>query len=255
VTRAKHGRSTGGWLSTMAPRWLRPDDRMFLSFVCDDPAARGPLATAAAETLSRAVRTVVDATDTGAIAALETAGFTAELVSEASRIRFEDALAHLDRAWIPTGFSIQPANVVDEDRLFALDNALRRDVPGTDGWRGDRRWFHDELAEAPPFDPSAYLVGRDDQNDALVGLVRIWRNPTGPRLGLIGVVPDYRNTVIAAALLERALTAASAWGHDTFTAETSLVNTVVHPRMRRIGAEVTSRFVQLVLHPRLGERR
>ncbi len=225
----------------------RPDTRMFVSFVGSEPAAYGPLTEAAARSLGRPVSTMVDEDDVPKVAALRDAGFEPENVSERFRIGFGDVLPRLTRAWVPSGFSIHPADEVDEDRLFALDNAVRHDVPGTDGWQGDRRWFHEELAEAPPFDPAAYLVAVDDQTDRYVGLVRVWRNPDGPRFGLIGVLREYRRTPIAAALLKHALSAASGWGHATFTTETSLTNAVIYPRLQQLAAESMGRFLQLVL--------
>ena len=76
--------------------------------------------------------------------------------------------------------------------------------------------------------------------------MRIWRNPTGPRFGLVGVLRRYRNTTIAAALLKQALTAASGWGHETFTAETSPSNPIIYRRMERVGAESLGQFLQMV---------
>jgi GNAT superfamily N-acetyltransferase len=226
--------------------WSRPDSRTFLYLAGRDRSAYPQLTDAVVGTLRRRIHTHVDAGDSEAIVALAASGFDTELVEEGFRIRFDRALAWLDRAWIPSGFSIVSAAVVDEDRLFTLDNTLRQDTPGTDGWRGHRQWFHDEIAEAPPLDASAYLVAVDDGNGEYVGSVRIWRNPTGPRFGLVGVVRQYRTTLIGAALLKQALTAASSWGHDTFTAETSPANTVIHPRMSRVEAESLGQFFQMM---------
>ncbi len=227
--------------------WLRPDDRLFLYYV--GRGAHGPLAEAVVGALGRSVCVTVDADEVAMVTSLRAAGFEKELEAERFRIGFDSVLSRLDRAWVPTGFSVHPADAVDEDRLFVLDNILRRDVPGTDGWHGDRTWFHEELAESPPFDRTAYLVAIDDRTGEYAGLVRIWRNPSGPRLGFIGVARPYRHTTIAAALLKGALTAASKWGHDTFTTETSLSNHVIHPRMSRLGAQSLGRFFQLVRHP------
>lgn len=235
------GRAVGA-----ARTWLRPDDRMFLYFVGRKHGVYPRLVDTVVEALERPVYTVVDAGDQEAVEALQAAGFTTELTEERFRVRFDLALARLERAWLPSGFSINPADLMDEDRLFTLDNTLRQDTPGTDGWRGDRAWFSDEIAESPPFDPSAYLVAVDDRNDEYVGLVRIWRNPAGPRFGLVGVLRQYRNTPIAATLMKQALAAASHWGHDTFTAETSPANPVIYRRMEGVGAESLGRFLQMV---------
>ena len=226
----------------------RPDGRMFLSFVGEDHPANGPLTVAASDSLRQPLFTFVAADDRRRVASLAMAGFETELVEEQFRIRFERALDLLDRAWLPSGFSIHRADHVDEDRLFTLDNTLRQDTPGTDGWRGDRSWFQQEIATSPPFDSAAYLVAIDDSNGEYAGLVRVWRNPDGPRFGLIGVLPQYRNAPIAAALLKQALAAAAGWGYDTFVAETSLTNAVVYPRMKRLGAETLGRFLQMVHH-------
>lgn len=230
--------------------WLRPDDRMFLNFVGPDVGSYAVLAETAATELGRPVHTFVDADDLGVVEAMQSSGFETEITEERFRIRFDRALTWLVRAWVPTGFSTHRANEVDEDRLFTLDNTIRQDVPGTDGWRGDRQWFHEELIEAPPFDGSAYLVAVDDRNGEYVGLVRVWRNANGPRLGLIGVVRQYRNSPVAPALLKQALTAAAEWGHDTFTTETSPSNRVTYPRMKRIGAESLGQLLQMVRRTR-----
>jgi GNAT superfamily N-acetyltransferase len=89
----------------------------------------------------------------------------------------------------------------------------------------------------------------EDRSGEYVGLIRIWRNPAGPRLGLVGVRRDHRGSPLAPALLERALTAAETWGHPTFETETSSSNRVVYPRMQRVGAESLGRFFQMVRRP------
>lgn len=229
--------------------WERPDNRTFLHFAGQDRDAYWYLADAALDALGRPVHTFADARDGELVNALQSAGFESELVEEGFRVRFDEALRWLRRAWVPQALSIHPADAVDEDRLFGLDNKLRQQTPGTDGWQGDRAWFHDELTGSPPFDPSAYLVAVDNRTGEYVGLVRIWRNPNGPRFGLIGVIPQYRTTTIAGALLRRALVAAAEWGYETFTAETSPSNPTIYERMRRLGAASLGQFYQMVRNP------
>lgn len=225
----------------------RPDDRTFLSIVGDDLDAHLILAEAAHRSLGVPVHLGVDGAAVDRLAAYGAAGFDVEITSERFRLRFDAVLDRVRRARVPPGITTSSAAEVDEGRLFRLDNAIRNDVPGTDGWRGNRDWFRDELATSPPFDASAYLVAIDDRNGDYVGLVRIWRNPGGPRFGLVGVVRSHRHSPIAAALLKQALEAAAAWGHPTFVTETSLSNGVIYPRMERVGAESLGRFHQLVL--------
>lgn len=225
--------------------WSRPDLRTFLNFA-GHRAAYPRLTEAVVEELRKPVHTSAAADDAELARLLRSAGLDIELVEERFRIRFDEALARLRRAWAPPGLSIHPADSVDEEKLFNLDNRLRQDTPGTDGWRGNREWFHAELSESPPFDPSAYLVALDERDGGYVGLVRLWRNPTGPRLGLIGVVPEYRHTTIAAALLERVLRRASQWGHNTFTVDTSPSNRVIYKRMGLLGAKSLGQSYQLV---------
>ncbi len=224
----------------------RPDDRTILAFV-GDPETIGPLTTAASTEIRGRICAQVDGADSARVGALRRAGFAVEVVVEAVTIRFDSALRVFGRVPVPAGFSIVAADRVDAGRLFTLDNTIRQDVPGCDGWRGDRSWFRDELAEAPPFDPDGYLVAVDDTNGEYAGLVRIWRDPTGPRLGLIGVARQYRTTLLAAALLRRALEGAARWGSETFTTEASPSNATIHRRFERVGAIRDGRRLQMTL--------
>jgi len=223
----------------------RLDRRTFLSFVCPDPAAYTPLARAVAADVGGRLYTAADAADTEALAALRSAGFVEEYEFERFRVPFAAALAAVARTPLPSGFSVHAADDVDERRLFTLDVTVRQDVPGTEGWRGDRAMFHAELAEAPPFDHSAYLVAVDNENGEYAGLARIWRNASGPRFGLVGVARQYRSTLIGPALIRLALEGAAGWGHETFATEASTANPVTHRRMKRLG-ESLGRDYQLV---------
>ncbi len=220
----------------------RPDGRTFLAFACPNAAAYGPLTSAAHEELGSPLFTAVDAGDTAAVAALETAGFTPDLVTDRFRVRFDAALGRMRRATAPAGVTILPVAAVDEDRLFALDNTLRHDVPGTDGWRGNREWFRDELS-----DPAAYFVAVGGDGE-YAGLVRIWRNPDEARFGLIGVLRRYRGTLMGPALLRQGLIAAAEWGRPDFTTDVSPVNARLHRHVVRMGAERIVRSLRLAFH-------
>jgi len=231
-----------------ATTFFRPDDRLFLRVVGDDPAVYLLLIEEAAAALRRAVHVTVDADRLEIVGVLRDAGLEEEYRGREFRIRFERALVRLRRASLPTGYAIHSADGVDADELFDLDCRLRSITPGTDGWRGNRTWFDDELSESPPFDPSGYLVATGPTG-AMAGLVRVWRNPNEPSLGLIGVIPEHRHTTIAGELLRRALSAASRWGSDTFTAATSLTNRVIYSKMERLSAEPLRGTIRFVHRP------
>lgn len=219
---------------------LRPDQRMFAAFA-GRPDHYAVLAGTAATDLSSNLYATAKTEDIATVTALRGAGFTVEVETERFRVRFDAVLARLGHATLPTGFGLHPARVVDIERLFVLDNIIRNDVPGTDGWQGSREWFRDEIS-----DPASYLVAINESRDEFAGLARIWRNPAGPRFGLVGVTRVYRNTPVGPALLRAVLTDAMGWGHPTFTAETSVTNRYIYPRLKRLGAESLGGDVQMV---------
>lgn len=228
-----------GSVVAVATAATRPDRRTFLS-LAGDPAGYGLLTGAAAAALRRPLFTHADCGDGELLGVLAKAGFIEVLVFESFRIRFDDALAALRHARRPPSCSIVPASAAEPGRLFTLDVAVRQDVPGTDGWRGDRAMFLDELG-----DPAAYAVAVDGTNGEYAGLARVWRNPTGPRFGLVGVLRQYRGTPIGPALIRLVLEEAAGWGHDSFVTETSLTNRAVHPRLVKVAAERLGREAQL----------
>ena len=237
----------GGAIVASVRTFTRPDGRTFLMFEGGRLSALPTLAEAAVDVPGSTLWAMVDDEDTERSSAFASAGFAIAYTFDRFDVRFDTALARLRRAWVPTGYAIHPVSEIDVDRAFALDNAIRSFVPGTEGWEGNREWFVDELA-SEEFAADAYLVAVHEPSEQPVGLIRIWRNPDGPRLGLIGVLPEHRRPSLAAALLNTALTPASGWGYPSFTTETSTANRDVHPGLTRIGADVTGRFHQLVRH-------
>lgn len=103
----------------------------------------------------------------------------------------------------PAGVGFVQADTVDEERLRLLDDDLRQDVPGTDGWEWGADQFHSELY-SPGFDPATYLVAVDGDGSYL-GIARVWMRPEQPRLGFIGVRSERRRQGIARALLAEVL--------------------------------------------------
>jgi GNAT superfamily N-acetyltransferase len=105
----------------------------------------------------------------------------------------------------PDGFGVISAAGSDVDRLSALDDALRQDVPGAARSRNDPAEFGRQTFTDPEFDPELYLIAVEAATGDYVGLVRVWITASGPRLGLIGVLPAYRRRGLATALLATAL--------------------------------------------------
>lgn len=239
---------THGRIVASAVARVRPDDRVFVVFRSTEPGAYAGLANAIARELERPVHVTVDEADAVEIEELLTGGFHVEMVTERFEVGFRVAQELVRRAWIPRGYRIESVTEVDEGKAFELDNALRNLVPGTDGWIGNRLWFRAEL-ESAEFDPSAYLV-TVTSDDRYVGLLRLWRNEAGPRLGLIGVLPEHRGRPLAAAMLREGLAAAAGWGHRTFSTEASPGNSHVYPRLARIADRSTGRLLQLRYSPK-----
>lgn len=171
------------------------------------------------------------------------AGFVVDLRAVAFDVPFQPTL-QLTTARRSERIETLRADQVALDDLFALDTDLRQDVPGNDGWQGNRTWFDDEMTSAE-FDPAAYLIARDKHSGELVGLARFWRNEDGPTLGMIGVRPSHRTGCVALGLLHDTLLAASTWGFATFSTHTA--RTSLQRRLQIIGATEAGGFTRLLL--------
>ncbi|WP_157553078.1 hypothetical protein [Jiangella gansuensis] len=100
----------------------------------------------------------VDADDGARLALLTSRGFgidRREHVYELSTRRADTDVALLD------GFGFRSAADVDPAALCALDEAVRRDVPGVGEWHNDLDTFRRETFGDPQFDPATYLVAVD----------------------------------------------------------------------------------------------
>ena len=238
--------SLGRWVAIEGDRPIagiearrRPDGRVFVSLHGSDRRAHPLLIERVDQSIAGPLHAVCRDGHPPDRQTLIDLGFEETLIEDLFTIDFRRAMVAFSRAWVPSGHSIISASAVDTDRLFELDNRLRRLVPGTEAWAGDREMFEAEIAEAPPFDPDGYLVMRDERSGDLVGLIRFWRNASGPRLGMLGVLPTRRRTTLGPALLEQGLEAASTWGSDQFVTETSRTNRHVHRRLIALGADLT----------------
>jgi ribosomal protein S18 acetylase RimI-like enzyme len=131
-----------------------------------------------------------------------------------------------------------------------LDCAIRADIPGSEGWRPDPRWFREETYDSPFFDPLTYRVALD--GDRYVGLARVWRAAPAPpgaaplqRLGCVGVLAGYRRRGLARALIAAAFAPLHARGVTAVTAEVDAGNTASNGLMASLGGTVTGGTIEL----------
>ncbi len=138
----------------------------------------------------------------------------------------------------------------DIEKLMMLDCALREDVPGADGWQPDPVWFREETFGVG-FDPLTYRIAVDpggnvDSEGSYVGLARVWCNPgRAPRLGMVGVLPAYRQKGLGRALIARAFATLAGRGVPLVTAEVDVTNTASNALMRSLGGVVSGGSVEL----------
>jgi GNAT superfamily N-acetyltransferase len=225
--------------------WLRPDDRCFLFFDTWRPDAYSPLTEAVAADLRRDLYVTLDDAEFEALDACAAAGFSVHRRESYYRIPTDPAVTGLAAAAMPAGLDVLSALDADIGRLRLLDDALRQDVPGSDGWRWDVTEFRSETF-SPFFDPATYLIAVAPATGEYAGLVRVWRNRAGPRLGMIAILAPYRRRGAARALLRHAFAVLSARGEASATAEADDANVASVSLLTGIGARRYGGSVELI---------
>lgn len=238
--RVREAADTYPELSTLT----RPDGRCLVRPGGSWSPIAATVAAALAERRGLPVLANVPEDDASALAVLTDAGF---VVSRREAVIAFDVAAALDAlagVELPAGIDARSAADVDEDTLRLLDDELRQDIPGADGWRSTPEEFREHTFADSEFDPRTYLVAVDPAG--LVGLVRIWMNRDVPRLGMVGVRRPYRRRGIGAALVRLALGPVAETGADFVTAEYDLTNDASAALFRRLGARRLGVTVELV---------
>lgn len=146
----------------------------------------------------------------------------------------------------PQGIVFAHADEVDETALRLLDDELRQDVPGTDGWQWHEADFREETYEAAEFDPTTYLVALDGETGESVGLVRVWMKQPIPRLGFIGVRRRYRRRGIARAMLAEVFARLGERGIHEVSTEIDETNTASRALLEGLGARRSGTSVELI---------
>jgi RimJ/RimL family protein N-acetyltransferase len=206
---------------------IRPDGRRFVRAreLPDLPAGE--------------VYCTVDEADAETLALCERLGFLVNRRESRFRIPTDPA----PDAELPAGIDVVTADEVDLDRLRLLDDALRQDVPGTDGWRWDEAGFREEFDDA--YDPSTYLVAIADDGE-YVGLVRVWHKADGARLGMIGVLPRSRRRGLARSLLARVFAVLHERGAREVSTEIDDENMASKALLLPLGARRVGGTVELI---------
>jgi ribosomal protein S18 acetylase RimI-like enzyme len=232
---------------------VRPDNRCFIFFDSCRADAYQPLLAAVAESVDCDLYLCVDEADSGQLALYLPLGLAVSRREGTYRVPTSPDVTGLGEAGLPAGLAVISAEDADEDRLRLLDDALRQDVPGADGWRWDAAGFHEETF-SPAFDPATYLVAVAQASGEYAGLLRVWNNPEGPLLGLIAALPGYRRRGLARALIAQAFAVLRERGKTEVTAEIDDANVASISLFTALGARRTGGSVELIRR-RIQQRR
>lgn len=225
--------------------WVRPDGRCILAARWSDHDSLAALLAAVADAVPQELLVNVPDGDDELLERCMAAGFAEKRRESLLVIPVAPAATSLGGAALPPGVGLVTGGALDIDRLRQLDDSLRSDVPGTDGWHWTSEDFIEETY-GPQFDPELYAVAVDEGSGAYVGLGRVWvseRRP--PRLGLIGVLRSHRRLGVARALLAHLVAVLDLRGVEAMTAEVDLEN---HPSMtllRGVGGTERRTVVEL----------
>ena len=209
-----------------ARTFLRPDGRRFLLGPPDEELPPGELFA------------TVEEGEAEHLLALENHGFLRE------RRELELALpASVPAVPAPPGLAAVRADEVDETVLRLLDDELRQDVPGTDGWRWTAEEFQEETFRSPHFDPAVYPVAIFE--GAPAGICRVWLRPEHPRLGFIGVCRSLRRRGIARWLIGETFAVFQARGEREVWTEVDEKNVASRTLLESLGGRPVGASLEL----------
>jgi ribosomal protein S18 acetylase RimI-like enzyme len=217
----------------------RPNQRWYLLLRDAEPDAVGALIDAAVQALQQDLLIEVNESDTETLNTLAARGFS---------VSRREHLYLVPTDWPRSeaaGFDIISAVDADPVRWCELDDALRRDVPGSMGWHNDPTNFAADTLRDPQFDPATYLIAVDQATGDYAGLVRVWQRPVGPRLGMIATMPAYRRRGVARALLSQSFDVLHRAGHTEASCEVDATNVASNTLLTGLGARRDGGNVEL----------
>lgn len=217
----------------------RPDRRWYVSVDAWDEADHEPLVNAMVVDLAHDLHTRIDGADPRSLELWSRFGFEPLRRELELLVPTDPGRTGLHHVVLPPGLVLLPADEVDERALRELDDQLRNELPGTDGWVSDPAEFHDHVFDEAHFDRATSLVAVDDERRQFAGLVRIWVSSTRSRLGILAVTRPYRRQGLARALLGSALLALHERGVVEVMAEVDASDAPGLALARRLGAVQT----------------
>lgn len=203
---------------------LRPDGAWWVRLPESRPDAWPELAEAATRDGAAPLLTSRPAEeDQDRVGFLRRAGFTPSRTQTSWRIPLDPRLVTVSR----TQHQIVAVTECEADAVADLDNAVRADIPGTQGWVGNGAQLLESLDD-PDFDPELYRVARHRVTGTLDGLIRVWNRRPEPRLGCVGLTRRWRRTGLARVLVQDVARTLLDRGVTHITAETDHTNRDSH---------------------------
>lgn len=229
----------------------RPNQRWYISLDGWRDDAYQPLLTAISSDLQQDLYLTVSDSDYGQLDRCRSLGFTVSRHEDEYRVPTDPATTGLAEARFPAGLRAISAADADTDALRLLDDLLREDVPGAEGWVNDPQEFREYTFDPRHFDKDTYLVAVDDATGTYAGLARVWNDPGVRMLGLIATTRAYRRQGVARALLAAAFRPLHDQGVSEVAAEVDVTNDASATLLRSLGARRVGGSVEL-LHQTTG---
>jgi GNAT superfamily N-acetyltransferase len=229
-----------------AEAFRRPDGRTFVALDVWRRQDGESLLRTVVDAVPGALASMVGADEADQIALFTSSGFSAARSELEVAIPVGPALRATAPGTLPGGLVTVPVAATHPVRLCELDEELRSDVPGAEGWVNDLEEFMQYTYTAGFYEPELYRVAVEQTSGAYVGLVRLSRHPRVPRLALLGVTRPWRRRGIARALLHEALLRVAERGHDEVTAEVDSRDRRSRTLLDSMGARTTGEVLELV---------
>jgi GNAT superfamily N-acetyltransferase len=225
----------------------RPNQRWYVSLDSWRDDAYQPLLAAVSNDIQQDLYAVVSDSDYEQLDRLRSLGFTVGRREDEYGVPTDPAVTGLGAAKFPAGLHAISAAGADVDALRLLDDLLREDIPGAEGWVNDPKEFAEYTFDPRHFDPETYLVAVDGATGTFAGLVRVWNDPGVRMLGLIAVTRAYRRQGVGRALLAAAFRPLHDQGVSEVAAEVDVTNDASSTLLRSLGAHRVGGSVELLL--------